>query len=418
MIEMYQNLEEPLVTSGDSPDSFFIRTSYEQFIYQEGERNLIPRTIALFEFLPGAVPARSANFDIPGAVHQVLGMSLRDFLLHAFFISAATRKRGAVHIDYLADKAVKKLGPVLETEKMMKVLSILSCTFEEFREAARQSPTRKGYEKFSYNPLLAKPVIRSACAPHTFLVPSPTLLVRRMTASVFYDVLDAQSERDKAAFMTRFGDIVEAYVDRLLDPYVKDLLRERDFAANGGPDFAVRAGTRGALVECKSARLTVSTKSFADEQSLQTDLAKGFLGGCKQLGKKREHVMNNAKGFEPLHGVVDPYLVLVTMEPFYMCNAPPMRNVVNGLMAERGDPSVPYQALHIAELEQMAPSLTTKVLLDSLNEKTSDPVMTAWPFERYFAERFPGFAKKWHPWLRDLWHDFVSPFDDSMTSER
>ncbi len=126
--------------------------------------------------------------------------------------------------------------------------------------------------------------------------------------------------------------------------------------------------------------------------------------------------MNNAKGFEPLHGVVDPYLVLVTMEPFYMCNAPPMRNLVDRLMAERGVASVPYQALHVGELEQMAPSLNAKVLLDSVEEKSGDPVKAEWSFERYFAERFPGFEKKWHPWLRDLWDDFVSPFEGRKPS--
>lgn len=281
MIELYQNLEEPFVTQGDSADSFFIRTAYEQFLFQEGERNLIPRALALFEILPKEISARSSDFDIPAAIQHVYGMSLRDLMLHASFISAATRKRGAVHADYLTKEAIEKLRPALDTDKMTKVLSIVSCSFGEFRDLARRFPTRDGYEKFSYNPLFAKPAIWSEAWPDTLVVPAPTLLVRRMTVSIFYDVLDALSETEKKRFMTRFGEIVEAYVGRLLEPYIPGLIRETDYAAEGGPDFAVRVDSRGALLETKSARLTVSTKSFADERSLQTDLSKGFLEGLQ-----------------------------------------------------------------------------------------------------------------------------------------
>jgi hypothetical protein len=72
---------------------------------------------------------------------------------------------------------------------------------------------------------------------------------------------------------------------------------------------------------------------------------------------------------------------------------------------------VPYQALHIVELEEITPSLTTDVLLKSLEGKTADASMAEWSLERYFAGRIPGFERKWHPWLLQIWDDFVSPFD-------
>ncbi|MGH9335148.1 MAG: hypothetical protein ACRD21_15535, partial [Vicinamibacteria bacterium] len=218
---------------------------------------------------------------------------------------------------------------------------------------------------------------------------------------IYYDLIGVAGN----AFATWCGWMVQAYVDRLIGHF-DGVLREVDFGVDGAPDFALMDGKRGALIEVKNGRLGHFSRAIGDREHLREDLKKSFFPACEQLYKKREKIRSGARGYERLRDVKDPHLVVITLEPVYLANAPPIRDVVDELARERGWEPIPYQAISLQELELIAPHLTAPQFLDALDRKRNAR-WWSWPFEALFEDQISEYRGKMHPWLQQLWEEFA-----------
>lgn len=401
---MYKFLDDQLFRAEGGGDALalLLRMSYEQFPYQESMRSLIPRTLALFDRLPGEL-ATAHPFDIDAAARRAFGMPLRDFMRTGLAVGATARQnRGRLKLNQMENLIVPGLSEAVESDRLRLVLRVIGGSYGEFKklhgERSTQFPVPVGYEKYAHNVLLEKPVVWSDGDSSRMLVPSPILIFKRVTLSVYYDLLAVGGD----AFAIWFGYVVQEYVDRLLGHF-KNLIREWDFGVEGAPDFAVVDGSRGALIEVKSGRLSIFSRAIGDKQHVRDDVKKHLFPAVEQLHKKREKIRTRASGFERLFGVQEPHLVVVTLEPIYLANAPPIRDVIDELAREKGWDPIPYHAISLNEFEIIAQYLTGKEFLDALDRKRAQPY---WPFEAMFEDRLGELRKEMHPWLKALWEDF------------
>jgi len=367
-------------------------------------RSLIPRTIALYERLPREVSA-APSFDIDDALQSTYGMPLRDLMRTGLVLGAAARRhRGRLLVRDIENTIVPGLSSSLEAGQLRNVLQVIGASYRDFKqlhsERETQFPVPVGYEKHAHNVLLEKPVVWADGDSSRVIVPSPVLVFWRVTRSIYYDLIRVAGND----FATWFGWMVQAYVDRLIGHF-NGLLREADFGVDGAPDFALVDGLRGALIEVKNGRLSHFSRAIGDREHLKEDLRKSFFPACEQLHKKREKIRNGARGYEPLLDVKDPHLLVITLEPIYLANAPPIRDVVDELARERGWEPIPYQAISLQELEIIAPHLTATQLLDALDRKRD--ARWHWPFEALFDDRLFEFRSEMHPWLKTLWEEFA-----------
>jgi ABC-type cobalt transport system substrate-binding protein len=406
LVAMYRSFDDPLFADegGDVP-SLLLRMSYEQFTYQESLRTLIPRTIALYERLPReASPA--PPFDIDGALRNAYGMPLDDFMRTGLVVGAAARQhQGRLLLRELENSIVPGLSSSLEAGQLRRVLQVIGASYRDFKrlfeERESKYPVPAGYEKYGHNVLLEKPVVWADGDSGRVLVPSPVLIFWRVTRSIYYDLIGVAGN----AFATWFGWMVQAYVDRLIGHF-EGLLREADFGVDGAPDFALVDGERGALIEVKSGRLGHFSRAIGDREHLKEDLKKSFFPACEQLYKKREKIRSGARGYERFRDVKDPHLVVITLEPVYLANAPPIRDVVDELAREREWEPIPYQAISLQELELIAPHLTALQFLDALDRKRNGR-WWSWPFEALFEDQISEYRGKMQPWFQQLWEEFA-----------
>lgn len=404
-LDMYKLMEEPQPEPGEElVPELLIRMSYEQFPHQEPLRELVPRTLALFETLPRSAPA-TGDFEIDDALRATYGMPLRDFMRGVFAIGSCVRN-GAARRSNLVNSIVTGLSHAVQAKELDQTLGLVRTTFSGYRDLQKtrseQFPTFQGLEKYAYNPLLEKPVVSPDGESDLLLVPSQLLLWRRATSSVYYDLISRYGE----SFANWFGGVVEAYVEKLLTDHWKGLFRERDFKTEGTPDFAVRVGDTAVLIECKSGRLTQAARGSGKPAVIKRDLARSFQIACRQLQMKEAKIYSRSPGFEPLFGVKKVHPVIVTLEPFYMANADPLRDVVDSLMKDDGLAPVDYQALTVQELETISHNVDAPGFVELLNRKTTNVGSRLESFEDFLQDDYQQMRAALHPYLKLILKDF------------
>jgi hypothetical protein len=270
-------------------------------------------------------------------------------------------------------------------------LNYVASDYEHFRQAARQEEEGVVWKNQAFNSLWQWPVIRPTLKDlGEYVVPIPRLLLHRVTDGLYYDFLNPLLDKDvRDQFLTFFGDIFQAYVGKLLQPYYgpTELFAEAPYARDQMTvDWITVEGRTAILFECKSKRFTKTSKRIASREDLIRDLKLAIVGGADQLSRTKRAILERAPGLERLHHVEQVLPILLVSEPLYLANTPLFRELVRNELKDAGLEEFEFQVVSVRELEYLLPFKEERSITDLLTEKFQSPDARSWDLAAFLRE--------------------------------
>jgi hypothetical protein len=345
MCDAYVNVHEPaLVATGEESRlrSLLSRVAYEQFGDQYSVMENLGRTILLFE------DHASAAEDAPSAREwtALLGASLDQYIRIALAMNiAALQNNGEISRTVLrADHVAPIFHPVGADVALDIVSTRFSAPLEELARQARASQV-PGREKWSLNPLIAKPIV--ALPGDRLVMPWPRLILDMATPTgLYYLGLENFGE----AFARSLGVMFESYIGAqlgLLEHAVilPELRYGRDSART--VDYFIVTPEVVVLVEVKSARPVWSTRLGEGANDIVAKIGRAFsqIDKTAAILKGRPDLLLEIPRDRPFCGLV------TTLEPFYLLNTDLYDDVLT-------HPTVPTAVASAHELENAVAALS------------------------------------------------------------
>jgi hypothetical protein len=173
----YVSLADPDLGThgGQALTSFSMRVNSEQLAYQQFQRHEMSRSAALFGQTPSSAPLKviTDGWDV-----ELLGCTLSQYVGIGFLVhTVAVNNHGHFSADLFEHES---LAPVTAEIPVSVIRDVLNSHFiGDFAFFRRQRGPRvdSPYRRFSYNPLLGRPVVDGI--GEDLLVPVPGLLVRK-----------------------------------------------------------------------------------------------------------------------------------------------------------------------------------------------------------------------------------------------
>lgn len=321
------------------------RYAYEQFPYQSSVMEELARPYILFSDTD--VPEQYRRPE-PDEWQEVIGGTIEQALGASFIIFVGVMQNSGVF-----DPAVftadwySQIEHVVPSGVGLRVLDLLSATVEEAREDGRSAPELPDYlQRYSYNPLVRTPLIDIGDGLR--YAPQPQFVLRAMTTENLYYRGIRQWAGD---FGAALGMRVQAYTGRQLrhsgEHTVIDEFRWEQKKRGGvdSSDWFLVTPQVTVLIECKSARMGYAAKAGTPDGIKQANAVLGRAFGQIRSNADEIRTRNLAYAHipadRPLVGLV------VTAEPFYTANTPPVRRVLP-------DPGIPILTISLRELELLA----------------------------------------------------------------
>lgn len=403
MCSLYANVYDPILSEAPGTArlrAFMNRTAYEQFGSQFSPMENVGRTVVLFGDHADVHP------DAPTPVDwaQGLGVSLEHFIRIGFGVQAAAAVNGGV-----IDRRVLGLphfAPMFTPATADDALAIVDRWFAappSELKASGIAEEARGSEKWSLNPLVARPIV--TLDDGRYVVPWPRLVVDRLTPTALYFI---GLELFGARFPGALGNVFEGYIGAHLRLLVHAEIRpEIEF---GTPvrktvDYFVITPEVVVLVEVKAARPVRATR-LGDPEG-DADTAKKLGYAYRQIDRTAELIRDGHPAVaaipsdRPLVGLV------VTLEPFHLVNT----DICHDEVLTR--PSIPTAIAPAHELEATVAVLaevpeTGRRLLEALS---SDG-----PGGARLDDACEGLPRAPNALLDDAWERFTRPWTDLSAS--
>ncbi len=365
----YQALADPELGRGNSEGSasgFFLRISSEQFPYQPDPFHDLARTVALFE--QTQTTRRLRVLSDPMWPQHVLGCTLPEYVgVGLLLYVAADKNEGRFSIDWLEQPNFEPIVAKVPAQTIRRVITDhFSTSRVAFRRMQPPQLLPAQYRRFSYNPLLSRPLLEGI--GETLLMPVPSLVVHKVAPLGIYHTC---IERLGNAFAEDVGALFEAYVGRQLQliPRGKVLSAVTYGRHNQETvDWIVVFEDTVLLVEVKSVRPTepvrLGTKGAAEEIQRMLSRSREQLKRTAELIRAGHPALSEVPAHLPMVALT------VTMESFHVVNSTLYRDWLP-------DPGIPSAVCSSAELEQLVRARDEPVgrlLLRGL----TDPARSGW----------------------------------------
>ena len=146
--------------SANNPESltgFMLRITSEQLSYEQNPFHLITRTAALFE---GTKPANELKVIKPGWDVDLLGCTLSQYVGTGVFVhAAAVNNHGRFCAEWFDRPELGSITTVLAHDLLEHITAANFVGTTEWFKSQLGSTPSGAYRRFSFNPLLAKPVV-------------------------------------------------------------------------------------------------------------------------------------------------------------------------------------------------------------------------------------------------------------------
>jgi hypothetical protein len=194
----------------------------------------------------------------------------------------------------------------------------ITSTLEELKA---QTAKRQSYDRdwlYVWNPLQATPLVSFDPAfPDRVLCPIPSYLLRRASAGIFFDLVKSTD------FNNPFGNSFQSYIGEVIRAFCKppgfNVLAEKPYNVGKkklhGADWVVSDKTGHIFIECKTKRLTISSKTLADAVALDKDLAV-MAEAIVQHYKNIRHALGGESKWQP--DVLPIYPMILTLEDWFI----------------------------------------------------------------------------------------------------
>lgn len=396
MCAMYFNIvNEP--DSDDSLDhrslrSIFNPLVYEQFPYQSSVAYDVGRSQSLLVDHAG----RCSTARQPGAWAGHLGVPLEMFLRLGFAMYvAALSNGGVINREVLRMDHVAPIFTPLTPDEGLAIISNWFAATPEQHRAVGSAAEVRGAEKWSFNPLVEKPMV--ALPNGDYVMPSPRLVVNRITPTSLYFIGLASFGE---SFPDSLGCLFEEYVGtqlRLLNH--AEVRPEITYDSHQKTiDFFVITPEVVLLVEAKASRPTEATRFGIPpgDADIKNKIGKAYsqIDSTADLLRTGHMDLAEIPNDRPICGLV------VTLEPFHLINTLVYADLLT-------PPSVPTTVASSSELEAVVTALSDEPETGArlLNALTTEPVRSL-----KHAIIDPSIGN--NPILYDAWKRFTAPWSE------
>lgn len=280
MCGYYSQVGDPVLeqeSGGDQTRGMFNRMLYEQAPFQSSEMENVGRSVALFiDHAEGCDEALSAD-----EWRDLLGVTLEEFMRIGFAMHvAALCYGGQISRDSLKAPNVSPVFAPLTVDQALAVIDAMYAgTIAELRECGR-SAELPGLEKWSFNPLVEKPIIMIG---GDYVMPIPRYIIDRFTPTGLYFIALA---KHGSRFTDSLGCMFERYIGTQLSQINAWTIHDEIIYGPQGEktvDFFVVTDSCVLLVEVKAARPIQATR--VGDLSSDTDIEKKIGHAIEQINR-------------------------------------------------------------------------------------------------------------------------------------
>jgi hypothetical protein len=318
----YMAIADPELSASESGsmDGFLLRKASEQLVFQQSNFHELGRSASLFE---QTTPARQPKVIQPGWDEALFGCRLSQYVGIGFIVhTCAAKNQGRFSTAWFDDPALEPITSQIPADLMRDVVErefIGSTTF--FRDQ-RDSTTASPYRRFTYNPLLGRPIVSGIGTE--LLVPVPGQVIRKVSPlGIWYSGF----ARWGNPFAEDVGDLFEQYVGRQLRTIPGAQVHPEIIYAKGekrSVDWIVVCDKAVLLVEVKSVRPTDPVR--LGSPAAWGELAKKLGHAYEQIAVTEQLIAAGQSEFSQIPQNLPRLGLIVTMEPFAFTNAQPIRD--------------------------------------------------------------------------------------------
>jgi hypothetical protein len=305
-------------------------------------------------------------------LHSAYGMTAAEYLLLVMGIFTLYTQR----YEWNPSQALSPLEiPALPMDQTLAKFVATPAVIR--REALRNARYDESWE-YTFNPVTSKPLVQlSSKEPGLYACPRPQLLVRRMLAGSFFDLVNVPG------YATAVGDASEELVGDLIRKASPNLGLHKPLHylvgknLRHGCDWIAFSTTSDIFIECKSARISLEAKVAKDAEDVERGM-KRLADAVAQNYSNINDVLLGRSGYSWRN--CKAYALVVTLEDWVLFS-PTASSTLLKLVEEKvianGLPlsilqAIPYTVLSVRDLPDLMAACEDEGIEAVMEEKNSD----------------------------------------------
>jgi hypothetical protein len=400
----YNALDTPLAhdpnDASETVGAFLVRTSYEQFPYQQSHFEEISRLGALF----ATIEELNAEILDRALIERVLGCSLEEFVVAGFVLATGAQvNTGFFDPEWAALRegphAIDRQFPVDTVRQVFERLFLAG--FEQIRADAKitEQPDRR-LRHHEFNPLVSRPFVTLPDGRH--IAPQPHFVFQRLSPSaLYYAAVDALDTEQANAFTRDIGLVCEHYVGRQLSLIPNAAVSPEIRYDNDqlSVDWFVIFDELVLLVEVKSTRMSHLARMGGIK--LRDDIDRSLGKAYNQVKRTDDLLTAGHAAFAEIPTDRPRIAIIVTLEPYWAANSPFIAEFLP-------EPAIRTSVASVRALERLVDVLRTVEGPEPLIKVLDDPDRRSWNLEN----ALPDITVSRNPILDAAWNLFPFPAGD------
>lgn len=403
--QAYNALDTPLAhepaDTSETVGGFLVRTSYQQFSYQQSHFEEISRLGALFE----TVDELDTEILDRALIERVLGCGLEQFVVAGFVLATSTQANtGFFDPDWPAlREGIHAIDPHFPVDIVRRVFEQqFLAEFEQIRVEARNAEqTDPRLRHHEFNPLVSRPFVTLPDGRH--IAPQPHFVFQRLSpAALYYAAVETLDVEHAKAFTRDVGLVCEDYVGRQLRliPNATVLPEIRYDGDQLSVDWFVIFDELVVLVEVKSTRMSQLARMGGNK--LKQDIERSLGKAYKQVARTHELLAEGHPAFAEVPADRPRIAIVATLEPYWVANSPFIAEFLP-------QPTIPTSVSSVRALERLVDVLRAVGEPEALTTILDDPDRRTWNLEN----ALPDLATRKNPILDAAWSRLPLPTSES-----
>jgi hypothetical protein len=339
--------EKEPIDSRETLFSTMVRLAYQQFPFQEGIFDVLPRHLLLYLYSKVKTP----SIQIDTEAYKNFGLHIIDYMTIGFAFFAASLQQPVFQKSFIENTLVKSIKKRLTPENVENFLSRTAADFDTFRNMClREIAYFPDGGTYRFNPLFDRPIIIRRDGG--FCVPIPMLIPNVITKGLYYDFLDLFSSETGNQFAEWFGHAFECYGGLLLKNTFgkQNVFQEPVYGKEHkrGPDWTIMQGDSAIALEFRSGRLNKKTKVYGDYSDIADLVERNILTPLKKFPDK---IMDIKSGLTNIPATIDTefFPCIVNYEPLYSNQL--FMDIIQRELKKASIPEFDFELMSIEDLE-------------------------------------------------------------------
>jgi hypothetical protein len=357
------------VDSREALFSTMVRLAYQQFPFQEGISDVLPRHLLLYLY----TKVKSPSIQIDAEAYKSFGLHVIDYMTIGLAFFAASLERPVFRESFIENTPIESLRKRLSPGKMDNFLLRTAADLETFRNMClKEKASFPDGGTYRFNPLFDRPIIIRRDGD--FCVPIPMLIPYVITKGLYYDFLDLFSSDVGNPFTEWFGHAFECYGGLLLRSTFgrQNVFGEPIYGREHrrGADWTVVQGNSAIALEFRSGRLSKKTKVYGDYSDIADLVERNILTPLKKFPGKITDMQSGLTNI-PVTADTEFFPCIVNYEPLYSNEL--FMDVIQRELQKDDLPAFDFELMSIEDLEWLLSWAKYENPIDFLKTKKANP---------------------------------------------